>query len=981
MNQFYRNWIGILSLLFLVSSQTLVFAQTKTMSGKVTDEKDKVSLPGVTVTVKGTTKRAGTDGDGNYRLADVSNSDVLVFSYIGYTIKEVPASSANGTTLNVVLSADATNLNEVVVVGYGTQKRSDVTGAVASVDKKRLEEVPNTNFAQALQASIPGLSIDQNAGGAEGNDNSIRIRGRNSISAATSPLIILDGVPYNGSISDINPQDIESIDVLKDASSSAIYGSRGANGVILITSKKGVRGKPLISYNGFYGLQNISNLPNTLSPEEFYAFKKIREPNSVTVSEQAVFDSKNFPHWLDLTTRQGSKMQHQLGVSGGTDNSRYYVSASYLDVQGVALNDEFKRLSTRVNLEMNIKEWLTYGTNSQLGYNIRDGLPATFAGQTGAYNFNPLTTAFNPDGGQKIYPWPEDVFFGNPLAPTLASNEDRTAKIITNNYLDIKLPFIAGLSYRLNTGIEYTTRTGNTYYGVNTRTGVQAKGDLAIRSSNNSNILVENIVNYTKTIAKKHTVSFTGLYSIQTDKIRTDTLDASGFPNDVLTFYQAKVASSILPAAGYAEQTLLSQMGRINYSYNSRYLLTITGRRDGFSAFGANKKYAFFPVVAVGWNISEENFLKDSKVISNMKLRLSYGSSGNQAVNAYSTLARLSTRSYVDGSTSLPGYVPTSLANDDLGWETTDQFNAGLDFGLFKGRIQGTLDIYSKETRDLLLRRAISPVHGVSNVLQNIGKTSNTGVDLGLITNNLTGQNFTWSSNLTFSFYRNKIKDLYGDGKDDIGNRWFIGQPIEVNYGRIFNGVWQTTDDLTKSPQPGVKPGFAKVVDQNSDGKIDNLDNVVFGNRQPDFVWGLGNSLAYKNFSLYLFVQGVQGTSRNNPLLSDAVQSGVRNNTTRKNWWSPTNPTNEYYANALGVNIYNVGMLESDSYARLKDASLAYNIPAKLLSPIGVSRLKIYANARNLFTVTKWTGTDPELNTQDAIPLQKEFIFGLNIGL
>ncbi len=269
----------------------------------------------------------------------------------------------------------------------------------------------------------------------------------------------------------------------------------------------------------------------------------------------------------------------------------------------------------------------------------------------------------------------------------------------------------------------------------------------------------------------------------------------------------------------------------------------------------------------------------------------------------------------------------------------------------------------------------------MSEIFQNIGKTSNKGLDLGLITNNLTGQNFTWSSNLTFSFYRNKIKDLYGDGKDDIANKWFIGQPIDVNYGKIFGGVWQTTDDLTKSPQPGVKPGFAKVVDQNGDGKIDNLDDVVFGSKQPDFMWGLGNSFNYKNFSLYLFVQGVQGTSRNNPLLSDAVQSGVRNNTTRKNWWSSTNPTNEYYANALGVNIHGVGMLESDSYARLKDASLAYNIPSNLLKPIGVSRLKVYANARNLFTVTKWTGTDPELNTQDAIPLQKEFIFGLNIGL
>ena len=979
MRRFYKSWIRLVPLVLCIMAQLALSAQERTITGKVTALKDKSPLPGVTITVKATTTRAATDINGNYRIT-ASQNDVLVFSYIGFSNKEVRVSEANGNILNVGIQEDATKLNEVVVVGYGTQKRSDVTGAVASVDKKRLTEVPNTNFAQALQASVPGLSIDQNTGGAEGNDNAIRIRGRNSISAETSPLIILDGVPYNGSISDINPTDIESREDIKDDSSAAIYGSRGANGVILVTTKKGSRGKPVISYDGFYGIQNLANLPATLSPEEFYEFKRIREPTQITASEQAVYDSKNFPDYLDLTTRQGSKMQHTLGVSGGGENSRYYVSASYLDIKGIAVNDDFKRLSTRINLETNIKSWLTYGTNTQLAYNNRDGLPATFSGQTGAYKFNPLTTPFEADGSQTIYPWMEDRFFGNPLAPTLAANEDRTSKIISNNYLDLKLPFIKGLSYRLNTGIEHTTRDINTYYGRNTRTGLQAGGDLAMRSSTNSNILVENIVNYNHTI-KKHSIAVTALYSMQTDKIRTDTLDATGFPNDVLTFYQAKVASGLIPAAGEEKQTLISQMARINYSYDSKYLLTLTGRRDGFSAFGANNKYAFFPSIAVGWNVTREDFLKDNKIITDLKLRLSYGSNGNQAVSAYSSLAKLSTRSYIEKSTSLPGYVPTSLANEDLSWETTKQLNAGIDFALLDGRIQGTLDVYTKSTSDLLLERAISSVHGVSKVLQNIGKTSNKGLDLGVNSTNLKMNGFTWSSNLSFSFYRNKIKDLYGNGVDDIANKWFIGQPIDVNYGKIFGGVWQLTDDLSTSPQPDVKPGYAKVVDQNNDGKIDDKDNVIFGSRQPDFIWGLGNSFRYKNFSLYLCSQGVQGTSRNNPLLSDNVQSGVRNNTTRKNWWSPTNPTNEFYANALNVNIHSVGILESDSYARLKDASLAFDFPAKILNQIKVSRLKVYANARNLFTITKWTGTDPELTDQNDIPLQREFVLGLNIGL
>ncbi|MEJ7691859.1 TonB-dependent receptor [Daejeonella sp.] len=982
MKQFYRNWIGILSLLLLVSSQTVVFAQTKTISGKVTDEKDQTSLPGVTVTVKGTTKRAGTDGDGNYRLADVSITDILVFSYIGYSSKEVSASSANGTILNVVLSTDATNLNEVVVVGYGTQKRSDITGAVASVDKKRLESLPNTNFAQALQASIPGLSIDQNAGGAEGNNYTIRIRGRNSITAETAPLIILDGVPYNGSISDINPPDIESIDVLKDISAAGIYGSRGANGVILVTSKKGARGKPVISYDGFYGLQNIANLPPTLTAEEFYNFKQTREPGSITLTEQAVYDSKNFPDWLGLTTRQGSKSQHTLGVSGGGESSRYYLSTTYLDIKGIAENDNFKRLSSRLNLESNVKEWLSLGTNTQLSYNNRDGLPASFDGLTGAYRFNPLTTPFNADGSLTIYPWDADRFFENPLAPTIATNDDKNYKIITNNFLDLKLPFIKGLGYRLNTGIEYTIRNQDTYFGVNTRTGLLTKGELTSVDNNNRNLLVENILNYNRTL-KKHTIGVTGLYSWQEDVLRQDRVVGTGFPNDVLTYYQMNVASGILPSAGqYTGKTLISQMGRINYSYDSKYSLTLTGRRDGFSAFGNTKKYAFFPIAALAWNISNEKFLADNKFISALKLRLSYGSIGNQAVDPYSSLARLSTRSYVDGVNSAPGYVPTSLANPDLGWETTTGFNAGVDFGFLKGRIQGAFDVYSKKTRDLLLLRQISSVHGVSSVLQNIGETSNNGMELGLISTNFESAKFTWSTNATISYYRNKILDLYGDGRDDVASRYFIGQPIDVNYGLRFGGVWQTGDDFSKSPQAGAKPGYAKVIDANGSGKIEtDLDRTINGSRQPDFIWGLGNNFKYRNFSFYVFMQGVQGTSRNNPLLSDAVQSRVRNNTTKKNWWTPTNPSNEFYMNSLNANLLGVGILQSDSYARLKDASISYDLPAKLLGQIKVSRLKIYANARNLFTITKWTGTDPELNTQEDIPLQREFIFGLNIGL
>lgn len=983
MKRFLRNWTGAFSLVLCAAIPLSVFAQDKTINGKVTDQKDKSALPGVTISVKGTQKRAITDNAGKYSIAGVSGSSVLVFSFVGYSVREVNAADASGTTLNVSLTEENNKLNEVVVVGYGTQKKSDVTGSVATVSQKRLQDLPNTNFYQAIQGSIPGVSVNQNSGGAEGNNSSISIRGKRSISASNNPLIILDGIPFNGAISDINPNDIESINILKDASAAAIYGSRGSNGVILVTTKKGKKGKPVISYDGSYGIQKIANLPELLSPEEFYDFKNTREPGTMSLDEQKVYDSKNFPNWVDLATRNGARMQHTLGVSGGSENSRYYISTSYLDVKGVAVNDNFKRLSTRVNLETNITKWLTYGTNTQLSLNNRGGLPAVFGGMNGdgAYFFNPLTTAFNPDGSQTIYPNPADIFFGNPLAPTLAHNSDETYKIITTNFLNIDLPFIPGLSYRLNTGVEFTNQDQDTYYGRDTKTGFETQGAFNSAGSINKNLLVENIVNYNHTFGK-HSIAFTGLYSYQHNSIKADSLTATGFPNDVLTYYQANVALVKNPKTVFEETNLISQMARINYAYNEKYLLTLTARRDGFSGFGNDKKYGIFPSVALGWNISSEPFLKDKEWITNLKLRASYGSNGNQAVDPYQTLARLSERSYVDGTVTQPGYVPTSLSSSSIGWETTNTLNAGVDFNLWTGRLQGSLEGYSAKTHDLLLNRLIPSTQGVKNVLQNIGKTSNKGVELNLSSINVQGKDFSWSSEANISLNRNKIIKLYEEGQNDTANTWFLRKPIDVNFGYQFGGVFQLNDDIAGSAQPTAKPGYAKIVDQNHDGKIDGKDRTIIGSRQPDFIWGLGNTFNYKNFSLYVFVQGVQGTSRPNTFLSDAVGSGVRYNTARKNWWSPSNPTNEYYANnplansALGVPIY-----ENDSFMRVKDISLSYNFSSKLLQQLKLSRLKVYFNARNLITVTKWTGLDPELNSQNGIPLQKEFVFGLNVSL
>lgn len=972
-----RRLIG--SLLALLVFPMALSAQQVTIKGSVTDQISGDALIGVSVSLKGSSEGTTTDGNGNYVLKAAQGSGVLVFSYIGYSNKEVPVN--NRSRIDISLSPDQENLNEVVVVGYGTQRKKDVTGSVASLDQRRLEDLPNANISQALEGAVPGLTITQNSAGAEGSSSSILIRGQNSITASNTPLIVLDGIPYNGNISDISPTDIASVDILQDASAAAIYGSRGSNGVILITTKKGSTGKPVISYDGYYSIQEIAHMPTYLTPAQFYQFKETRVPGSMTLSEQHVYDTKSFPDWVGLATQKGIRTQHTLGIRGGTDKVKYYISGSYLGVKGIALNDQFKRASTRINLIVDITDWLSWGTNTQLSYVNRNGLPADFSSpQNGAYAFNPLTTAYDSSGALTIYPWPENTGFSNPLAGTLAKNLDESYTVFSNNYLQVKIPFIQGLSYRLNTGVEYDSRNQKTYYGRDNKVGREANGDLSIEDELTRNLTVENILSYNRAFGR-HRIDFTGLYSYEYDNENSNSLHGTGFPNDVLTYYQANVALLIEPGATYSKTTMLSQMARINYSYQDKYLFTLTGRRDGFSGFGANRKFGFFPSAAFAWNIGDEKFLTDSKVLSNLKLRLSYGSNGNQAVGAYETLAKLSSRPFVDGSATAPGYVPTSLANPDLGWETTNTANIGLDFGLWQGRIQGSLDAYQSKTHNLLLDRLISPVEGVGSVTENIGKTSNRGVTLGLNTVNISHKKITWTTNLNLSLNRNRIDALYGNGLNDTLNQWFIGHPIDVNFGLVYDGVYQQGDDISHSAQPAALPGYAKIVDRNHDGLINGQDRTIIGSRQPDFIWGMANTFKYENFSLYIFMHGVVGTSRFNSLLADAVNSDVAHNTVAKNWWTPDNPTNAYYANAVGANKQNVSIMQKDSYLRMEDISLSYQFPSTVLSRLGLSRLKLYIDARNLFTITKWTGLDPELTNQAGIPLQKEYLLGMNIEL
>lgn len=985
MKQFKQSWIGLVFYVLLVLVSVGAIAQEKTIIGKVISLKDQLPLPGVSVNIKGTNNRVMTDSEGNYSIKVNDINAALLFSYIGFKQREFSLPKTN--ILNVSLSEDMATLDEIVVVGYGTQKKSDVTGAVSSIPKERLQQLPNNNILQALQGSVPGLQINTNGGGSEGNNLSVLIRGRNSISASNGPLIIWDGIPYTGGLSDINPNDIETIDVLKDASAAAIYGSRGSNGVILITSKQGKQGKVSIEYDGSYGTQTLTNKPELLTGPEFYEFKtqRLNTVNLLTPDEQAVYDAGKWVDWYDLATQNGTRSQHSLSIRGGASNTTFYIGGTYLDVKGIAVNDQYKRYSLRPTLEIKVKPWLTFNTSSQLSLQNRDQIPVEFSDTRntggGANFFNPLSTPFDEFGNIRPYAYDDYPQARNPLSSILVKSLDGSYRIFSNNNVKIDIPFIKGLSYKLNTGIEYENTLRKTYYGRDVARGFENNGNAINYNALSRNFTIENILNYQKSF-KKHSINFTGLYSSQSEDFDRDQVEGIGFPNDVLTNYQMGSASLLTPTSNNYKQNILSQMARLNYSFDSKYLLTLTVRRDGFSAFGNDTKYGTFPSVALAYNIANEGFMQNIKFINNLKIRGSYGLNGNSAISSYSALATLTGVSWVSGGIVYPGYVPNRLSNNNLGWESTKSLSFGLDFGLFKSRIEGTIDYYSSQTSGLLLNRAISSVHGFTTILQNIGKTSNEGIEVGLTTRNLDLKNFKWNTNLNFSANKNKIVDLYGNGKDDLGNRWFIGQPIRVNFGLLYDGIYRSTEEVAASNQPTAKPGWVKVKDSNGDGVLNTAsDRTIIGQLDPKFIWGITNNFSYKGLSVMVFFQGTTGVTKQNPFEDDNVFTGTRRNTTKKDWWSPTNPNGAHFSNDANANRLLVDFYENADFARLKDISLGYQIPKELLQRASISNLKIYVTGRNLATFTKYTGLDPEFTNQYGLPLQKEITLGITLGL
>ncbi|HBE43210.1 MAG TPA: SusC/RagA family TonB-linked outer membrane protein, partial [Bacteroidales bacterium] len=933
---------------------------------------------GVNILVVGTSIGAITDVSGRYSVTVTDRNAMLRFSFIGYVTQEVALSGRS--TVDVDLISEVTGLDEVIVVGYGTQKKSDITGTVASIGKERLEKAPNISVAQGIQGAIPGLMVQNTSAGAEPSLD-IMVRGRNSIAANNSPLIVVDGIPYGGRLSDINPSDIESIEILKDASAAAIYGSRGSNGVILITTKQGMEGSPTITYDGYVSMQEFTNVPTYMDGPRFYDFKNERLAAGVTTSEQAIYDAGEWVNWADLATRQGFGQQHNLSISGGFGKTSYFVSGGVMNVKGIVINDDYLRSTGRFNLDSKIADWLTIGTRTQITFSDKSGVAPSMYD---VYIMNPLAVPYNEDGTLTIQPVADDPARENPLQEIQFSNSDKSRRIVTNNYAIVDFSrLLPGLNFRLNYGVTDGVTRNNTYRGRDTYDGKNAQGSASIDKNIDFNTVLENILSY-KTEFGAHSLFATAVYSIQSDEWQSEEIDMEKFPNDLLTWYAGGQAGLIKPSFNYIKSRLISQMFRLNYSYLSRYLLTLTVRRDGYSGFGADSKWGVFPSVALGWNLANENFFPFKDLFSQLKLRASYGLNGNQAVGSYRSMGRMKEENYLSGNTTMPGYFPSTLGQQTLGWESSRSFNFGLDFGILNQRITGDLNIYHTNTYDLLLNRTISSIHGITSILQNIGETQNQGIEFSVNSRNFVKQNFTWTTTGNISYLKNKILDLYGDELDDVGNSWFIGQPIRVNFNYVFDGVWQL-DEAEEAAKWGSKPGYLKLKDVDNDSKITPADRQIIGRQDPNFLWGLTNTFTVKNFNLSIFLHGVHGITKQNVLMDDEiVTSGVRRNTIVKKWWTPENFSNEWYMNHVDANRMagvTTNIYENASFVRVKDITLSYDFPNTLIRKIGGKRLTAYLTGRNLFTFTEWRGLDPELNDQRSIPLQREFVFGLQIGL
>ncbi|MGG7661938.1 SusC/RagA family TonB-linked outer membrane protein [Dyadobacter sp. BHUBP1] len=1000
--------------LFLTGFLHYSYAQ-ETVTGVVKDASGQ-TIPGATVVLKGTARYTATDLDGKFSIPAPDDFPfTLQVNLTGYQQQEIDIYELTGEPAEVVLKT-ANVLDEVVVIGYGTQKKGDITGSVASVPQLALKQ-PISSFDRALQGAAAGVQVTQTSG-QPGAAVSIRIRGGNSITGGNEPLYVIDGFPvYNSNadasagvtagpsinaLSSLNPSDIESIEVLKDASATAIYGSRGANGVVIITTKKGKAGQNTLTYDAYYGTQKVLKKVDVLtSARDWALLKNDARANSgkAPYYTQAQIDALGEgTDWQSEAFRPAPIQNHQLSLTGGDDRTRYSISGNYFKQNGVLRNTDFERYSGRINLDRDFSSKLKVGVNltvSKITAQVANN------GVVNALLAMPPTVNVYDANGKYTYQSEFETPLGNPVATLEREvNRTKTYRVLGNVYGEYT--FLEGLVGKVSFGADVINNKQNRYVPSDIYQGANSNptGKASVGTKFSSTWLNENTLSYSKTFNRKHSLNIVVGYTQQAFETESAIAASEAFVTDQLEYNDLGSGSVYSqPSSGSSAWALNSWLGRINYSIDQKYIFTVSGRADGSSRFGKDKKWGYFPSAAFAWNISREDFLSNYKTISNLKLRLSAGVTGNQEIGQYLSLATLNSNTYFFGGQTYTGFAPNRIANPDLGWETTAQYDAGIDLSLFKNRVNFVFDAYYKKTTNLLLNVPIPYTTGQSTALQNYGSVENKGIELGINTENFTGA-FTWNTNFVFSINRNKVLAL-GDGANYIisgANIAKVGQPLGSFYGYQTNGLFQIGDDIANLPtiNPATtKPGDRRYVDINGDGKITQADDrTLIGNAQPKFQGGITNTLSYLNFDFSFFFQGTYGNklfNQNRQQLE--LLTGQQNaSITALERWTPTNPTNviqRAFEDPAAVNTSRY--VEDASFLRLKNVTLGYNLPKAIASKIHASQIKVYVSAANLLTWTKYTGFDPEVsrNEQSTLtqgidysvyPGSKSFLGGLSIS-
>lgn len=947
---------------------------------------------GASVVVVGQSKLGTvTDIDGKFSIAVPATSKKIEVSYIGMVSQVIEAKA--GAPMKIIMKDNLKDLDEVVVIGYGVVKKRDLTGSMTSIKSEDIVATPTTNALESLQGKVAGLDMTKSSG-QTGSGLSFSIRGNRSLNASNTPLIIVDGIPYGTDI-DINPNIIESMEILKDASSTAIYGSRGANGVILITTKKGTQGKTKVTYNGYYSTNSVAAYPERMNLQEWANFKReaykadgqwASEADDAKIFGSAydAVKSNQDVDWVDLLMKDGSQTSHSISISNGSEKTSFNLAFEYMKEQGLVKLDNLSRYNTTLGISHKVTK--DFKLNFNMVYTFQNQNIRRDPLNRAIYE-SPYGDVYNEDGSINPLPF-NDGQTVSPIAEEAAGvykNNRRTSHLVGN--IGANWNIIKNLTLTSTFGLDRKDIRNGHFADQYTHDGA---GDYSVADATNEtemNWSWENTLNYNFKIGK-HDFSVMAGNALYQNEAETYTGSGHDIISPSMLFYNlGALQNSQKISSNYIKTTMASFFGRINYKFNEKYLLTLTFREDGSSVLASKHKWGFFPSAAFAWRMKEEKFLKDVEWLYNLKLRLSYGISGNSAVSAYQTQGGLGKTMYsfinngVEGGAY--GYYPALTPNTALGWEKTATTNFGIDFGFLNNRISGSIDLYYQNTYDLLMQKKVPTSTGYSISWDNIGKTENKGVEIVLNTANIVNKDFKWNTDLTFTLNREKIKEL-ADGSDrDISNGWFVGHPIKTHYGLKKLGIWQL-NETEEAAKYGEKPGRIKIYDKNKDFKIDNdNDRVILGSEVPDFVMGMNNTFRYKDFDLRVFMYWRQGQT----LHAEAAGYGSFRNQgdpgLKFNYWTEDNPTNDFPRpeksfSSSDPRLESLGYVDG-SYLKIKEITLGYSLPKTWISKINASKVRVYCSLKNFFTFSHFDNYDPERGGSLSYPMTKQAVFGLNV--